>query len=553
MTLHPRDPMALPADIAAVGAMVLAPTNPYRCIGDQLADLLTDIDFAPLYTNHGRAAISPALLALVTIFQFLEDVPDRQAAELVRVRLDWKYALHLPVTDRGFDFSCLCYFRRRLLAHTAERGLFDLVLERIRRLGMLKPRGKQRTDSLGVLGAVRELSRLELVSETLRLALRAVEQAAPLWTQRQVPASFRAQYLHRATDYRLSRAQRQTALVAVGQDGAWLRARLADAPAAVGALEAVATLATVWAQRYEEQGGDVRVREQTVDATALIVTPHDPGVRAGEKRGHRWRGEKAQVTETAEADQPNFITDMTTANASGVDSGALPMIRTRLRTAGLLPAEQYVDAGYVTGQQLADSAAEGIALLGPALPDTSPNSFKIADFVVDAERHQATCPAGQTSVKWRHKTERDGSAAVQIQFAAATCTACPLQPQCTSGHSGRSLHINEHYAWVAARRAAAQTERFRHKLWARSAIEATLSELVRAHGLRRHRYRGEQKRQAENLWKAAACNLKRLLRVLAVDPTPGPPAAAVGLSLPHRVSGRAHALVGPRLGLATTP
>src|ERR1700680_1624206 len=121
MTLHPRDPFALPSDIAAVGAAVRAPTNAYRSIGDQLADLLTDLDFAPLYTNHGRAAISPALLALVTVFQFFEDVPDRQAAELVRVRLDWKYALHLPVTDLGFDFSCLCYFRRRLLAHAQEQ------------------------------------------------------------------------------------------------------------------------------------------------------------------------------------------------------------------------------------------------------------------------------------------------------------------------------------------------------------------------------------------------------------------------------------------------
>jgi transposase len=516
----------MPDDIAAVGAAILAPTNPYRLLGEQLVDVFVDVDFAPLYTNHGRAAVSPALLALVTIFQFLEHAPDRQAADAVRVRLDWKYALHLPVTDLGFDFSCLCYFRRRLLAHAQERRLFDTVLERIRGLGLIKARGKQRTDSIAVLGAVRDLSRLELVWETLRLALGALERAEPLWTQRQVPASFREQYVRRAMDYRLSEAERQTALREVGDDGAWLLERLGEAPAAAGMLEAVQILQAVWTQQYEQQADGVRAREKIVDCPERIVTPHDAGVRLGEKRGKAWIGEKTHVTETAEPDRPNFIIDVTDANASSVDSAALPTIRTQARGRGLLPSEQYVDAGYVTGRQLAESAAEGIALLGPALPDTSLNGFKIADFVLDEEAHQATCPAGQTSVKWRHKTERDGSSAVQIQFAAATCAACPLRGQCTTGTSGRSLHINEHYGLVAARRAEAQTQTFRHKLWARSAIEATLSELVRAHGLRRHRYRGDAKRHAENLSKAAACNLKRLLRVLAAWPTPRPPAVA---------------------------
>ena len=223
----------------------------------------------------------------------------------------------------------------------------------------------------------------------------------------------------------------------------------------------------------------------------------------------------------------------------------MPTIRTRLRTAGLLPGDQYVDAGYVTGRQLAESAAEGIALLGPALPDTSLNGFKIADFVLDREQQRATCPAGATSVKWRYRTERDGSSAVQIQFAAATCAVCPLRGHCTTGTSGRSLHINEHHALVAARRAEAQTETFRHKLWARSAIEATLSELVRAHGLRRHRYRGDAKRQAENLSKAAACNLKRLIRVLVAWPTPRPPAIAGRHRIPVGLPLFARTVYGP--------
>jgi transposase len=515
VTLHRRDLAAIPADTAGVGQKLLPPTNPYRVIGDHLADLLDDAQFAALYDTTGRAALSPALLALVTLFQFMENIPDREAAEQVVVRLDWKYALHLPLDDAGFDFSCLCYFRRRLLEHAQERLVFEQILGKIQALGFVKKRGKQRTDSLAVLGAVRQLSALETVTETLRLAVRALVQVAPEWVTREVPASFVAQYAHSRSDYRLSADERTAALQQVGQDGVWLLERLAaTAPAALRDLEALHVLRTVWDQRYERVEGRTRVRAQMVDCTELIVTPHDPGVRAGEKRGQKWRGDKVHVTETAEADRPNFLTDVTTAPAPSGDGEALPQIRQHLAQREALPAEQYVDAGYISGPHLAQSQDAGIELVGPPLPDTSPQQFKIADFALDRDTRRAICPQGHASVKWSERTERDGSRAVNIQFAAATCAACPLRAQCTSGQSGRSLHLSAHYELLAARRAEAQTEAFRERMRARPAIEATLSELVRGHGLRRHRYRGEAKRHFENLLTGAACNLKRLVRAL---------------------------------------
>jgi transposase len=516
MTLHPRDLSAMPADIATLGQKLLAPTNPYRVLGEQLADILQDAQFAELYQERGRAAISPGLLALVTLFQFLEDLPDRAAAEAVVVRLDWKYALHLPLEDAGFDFTCLCYFRRRLLAHGQERLVFEEILRKIEALGLVKKRGKQRTDSLAVLGAVRALSVLELVSDTHRLAVRALGQAAPEWVAQERPARFVTEYAARRSDYRLSPAERQAALGQVGRDGVWLQERLAaTAPAAVQALAAVVVLRTVWTQRYEWGDGEVHVREQTADYTDLVLTPHDPGVRLGEKRGKVWIGEKAHVSETATPGGPNFITDVTTAAAPSGDSAALPAIRAELAQRDLRPAEQVVDAGYVSGPQLAQSAAAGIDLVGPPLPDTSPQAFKIADFALDRAAQQARCPQGQLSVKWSARTEPDGSRAVNIQFAAAVCAVCPVRAQCTTGHSGRSLHLSEYYELVAARRVEAQTAAYRERRRARPAIEGTLSELVRAHGFRRHRYRGAAKRVFENLLKGAACNLKRLSRVLA--------------------------------------
>nr|WP_290665480.1 transposase [Ardenticatena sp.] len=142
----------------------------------------------------GRPAISPVVLALVTVFQYLEDLPDREAAQCVRVRIDWKYALHLPLEDSGFHYSTLCSFRRRLEAHGQERLFFEKVLELLQAQGVVKKRGRQRTDSTHVLGVVKELSRLELIWESLRVVLRAIAQVAPEWYAEHLPAALRTEY-----------------------------------------------------------------------------------------------------------------------------------------------------------------------------------------------------------------------------------------------------------------------------------------------------------------------------------------------------------------------
>src|SRR4051794_4338536 len=110
--------------------------------------------------------------------QFREGLSDRHAAEAVRARIDWKYLLGLELSDPGFDFSVLCEFRDRLLAGGAQERLLERVLEVARELGVLKARGRQRTDSTHVLAAVRTLNRLELVAETLRAALNATAAVA---------------------------------------------------------------------------------------------------------------------------------------------------------------------------------------------------------------------------------------------------------------------------------------------------------------------------------------------------------------------------------------
>jgi transposase len=138
--------------------------------------------------------LPPWRLALVTIMQFRENLADRQAAEAVRARIDWKYLLGLELTDSGFDFSVLSEFRDRLRTGSAEELLLDKLLERCRALGLLKARGQQRTDSTYVLAAIRVMNRLELVAETLRAALNEPATVAPAWLQGLAPLAWYERY-----------------------------------------------------------------------------------------------------------------------------------------------------------------------------------------------------------------------------------------------------------------------------------------------------------------------------------------------------------------------
>jgi transposase len=162
--------------------------NPYLRLRDELGPVFPDAGFADLYPRRGQPALPPWKLALVTVMQFAGDLSDRQAADAVHGRIDWKYALGLELDDPGFNFSVLSEFRGRLTAGGAERLLLDQMLEVCKARGLFKARARQHTDSTHVLAATRDLNRLELVGETLRAALNTLAAVAPGWLRRQAPS-----------------------------------------------------------------------------------------------------------------------------------------------------------------------------------------------------------------------------------------------------------------------------------------------------------------------------------------------------------------------------
>lgn len=521
MSLHPTDRNTIPPDTAELGRKLLDAKDPYRLIGDQLSDLVRDQDFAELYSALGGAALSPVILALVTVFQLMEKLPDRSAASAARLRIDWKYALHVPLDWLGFHFTNLNHFRQRLLEHEAEYLVFDKLLQQLVALGFVRQRGKQRTDSMSVLGLLAKLSRVELVWETLRVVLKAIPSAAPTWLEQNVPEAFLARYLVERHDYNLTDLQLAEALRQTGADGVWLIAQLTRAPHAVQDLPEVQTLRTLWEQQFESaDDGTYHGPRTQLEGHGLLQSPHEPDARYREKRGKGWQGYVAQVTETAEAKgEPNFITDVALTDAQVSDVNALPAVQARLAERDLTPSEQYVDQAYVSGTRLAESAAHGIQLMGPIAADAGhPGLFTLSDFTIDLPAQQAHCPGGQTTTAWTTRTRADGSQAYTAHFGLG-CADCPLRAQCTTATTGRTITLHEHHAQVVRRRAEMQTPEFWQAMQRRPPIEGTISQLARQ-GVRHARYRGLRRVNLQLIFTAVGINLRRLLRVWATNLIP---------------------------------
>ena len=176
--LQAQTEYCVPAETARVAKAIFPGGNIYLTLADILGAFLTEWDFANLFPQRGQPAESPFRLALATILQYVEGLTDRETANAVRSRIDWKYLLCLELTDSGFDHTVLSEFRTRLIDGQAESLIFEKLLGLCRDKGWLRARTSQRSDSTHVLAAIRGITRLECVGETLRAALNALAVVA---------------------------------------------------------------------------------------------------------------------------------------------------------------------------------------------------------------------------------------------------------------------------------------------------------------------------------------------------------------------------------------
>jgi transposase len=517
LKIHPPWPM--PEETKRIGRKLLKENDPYRLIGDQLFEQLHEEEYADLYSAEGKPGISPVILAFVSVFQFMEKLVDRQAAQALRMRLDWKYALHLPLEYEGFDFSVLSEFRDRLIEGQAEGRVFEKLVEQIWKLGLLKEHGKQRTDSLAMLTKVRRLCRVETVVETLRLAIVAIVDTDREWSEEIIPPSWEEKYGERFVRQRYSEKEWKEYEEKIGEEGQWLLKRLekGSAPAELQNLPEVQVLKTVWAQQFREQAGKMAYTDlKKYDGHTQIQSPHDPEARYSRKRHFEWVGDKVQVTETDDEGYPHIITDLVATSSNHTDYEELPAIQGRLEQRACKPAEHYVDAGYMSGPNLEHSQKNHIDLIGPLPTVVTPQDLLAegitqSHFQIDAKNKAVTCPKGYVAT---NPVPVNNS--LSFRFSTATCAVCELRSRCCTGKAGRTIGISAYYELTEATRERQKTEAFKKDYHQhRSGVEGSLSALVRGHGLRVGRYIGQKKRNLQAIFTGCAANLKRTARWLA--------------------------------------
>jgi transposase len=538
MSLQPEAIGPVPAETARVARAAFPDGTTAMRVRDELGTIYRDEAFASLFPARGRPAEAPWRLALVSVLQFAEGLPDRKAADAVRGRIDWKYALGLELADPGFDASVLSEFRARLVGGSAERLLLDALLACCRGRGWLKARGRQRTDSTHVLAAIRALNRIELVTETMRHALDSLAVAAPAWLAARAAPEWPERYVRRAEDDRLpaGKEAREALALAIGADGRALLAAIGapDGPSWLREVPAVETLRRVWVQQFYVEGERLHWRTDAQGlppASLFISSPYDPDAHLARKRTTQWVGYKVHLTETCEPETPDLITHVETTPAPIADGALTAAIHAALEGKQLLPAQHLVDTGYLDAELLATIPRDyGVDLVGPTRPDVkwqarARQGFAAADFTIDWERQRATCPAGRTSSSWTPAVDNRKNAVIKLKFSETDCAACPSRARCISPQAKRkfprrSLTIRPE-AQYRALRAARQRERspaFARLYAQRAGIEGTISQGVRVCRLRRTRYIGLAKTHLGHILTAAAVNLLRIGAWLAGVP-----------------------------------
>ena len=533
MSLRARSYQRIPTRTVVTAWAACPKGTPAMLMRDRLDVVFEDEEFADLYPKDGRPGLSPGQLALVSVLQFAENLSDRAAANAVRTRIDWKYALGLELDDPGFDHSVLCEFRARLADGDAADRLLQVMLHRLTEAGLLKCGGRQRTDATHVLAAVRTLSRLELVGESLRAALEQLAQTASDWLVPLVEPEWDKRYGRKVEIGKVPGGKAgATALAeAFGRDGQKILAAAwaADAPPRLRLLAQVEILRQVWVHHYYwDPRGRLRWRDGHAlpPASLRFDSPYDTDAHYCVKRDTAWSGYRTHFTETCTSDLPEVVVHVATTIAPVQDGELTDQIHDDLAAINLTPAEHAVDAAYISPARIERAQrVHGITLLGPIVPDHSHQAksgagFDKAAFAIDWDHRQATCPQGNLSREWR-PLRISGHDYIQVKFDKATCLACPVRPQCTDAVSGpRSLALlptRELHEIQQRNRLDQHTQDWQRRYAIRAGIEATLSQNVRTCGLRRTRYRGLPKTHVQHVLTGLACNVTRIADWIA-DP-----------------------------------
>lgn len=401
--------------------------------------------------------------------------------------------------------------------------LLDRLLERLKEKGLVKARGKTRTDSTHILMNARTLSRLELVAESFRAALDEIAVADPAWLRSVAQPEWFERYAKRIEDYRFPKGKdaRRKLILEVAKDGYFLLDALeTKADQNLSQLEQVAIFRQVWEHHFVKEGDTPKLKEGS-ERTPLkerFNSPYDPEAKHGNKGSKQWEGYKLHITEQCDDDLPHLITHVITTTADVMDMPITLDVHKALKDKALLPAEHLVDSGYVKASHILASQEDGIELIGPMRAPANwqartEGAFTKDQFSIDWDEQTMTCPNGKKNSVWQEAEDAHGNPVIRIKFRHKDCIRCPERSRCMrSKQGGRAtiLKPREEHEALAKLRIQQKTEDWQERYNKRAGIEGSFSQGIRAHKLRRSRYRGLSKTSLQHSATACAMNFQRL-------------------------------------------
>jgi transposase len=375
MSLPDFKPQTRLFGIYGAAGLELEPADRYRLFAEKIYPLLVGArgEVEKCYCqDNGRPSVEPVLLLGVTLWQFVEKVPDREAVERLRYHLGWKYALNHEVNEGVFDPTVLVRFRAKLLEHEQGRLLFERILGGLQDAGLIPRRYKQRLDSTHVLGMIAKMSRLECVRESIRLALKELDG---MWGESQRPEFWGIlweRYVESKLDYRTPEVELKNKMQQAGEDIRRLRNWVGDQKEKGEILPEAAQmklLDRVFQEQYAVRDTEAIevLREQPVGA---VRNPHDPDVewaaKGQGKSRKEFEGYKVQVAETVsegpvEKGEParNFLTAVMIQRATESDEAGREQVLEEQAEMGLAkPEVEYVDGAYISAQEIVQAEEE---------------------------------------------------------------------------------------------------------------------------------------------------------------------------------------------------
>jgi hypothetical protein len=495
---------------------------------ERVLPLIDEEKFRHLYCeSDGRPNASIRTMVSLLIFMGLEKYTWRGTEFQFTRRLDWLIATNTPFGQAQIDHTTLFKFYQRLEDDDTARELFvELTEAFIQACGTsLK---KQRTDSFYIHGWLRILSRYGLFKETIRKLLQALRKQQPD-VYLNIKEQLSQHYLEKEfdlTEKDKELAHRKIALMA--QDLYKLKTAF-EHHDQIKYYETFKTLVKILEQQCEiketkQKDPEIIIKEKPDGDT--ICTPHNTEARYVRKGKQRMTGDKNFVTETCDPNnKTQFITDIELTESTEADSNEQPNIQQRLIENEFKPDQHYEDAGFVNGHTILDSHKNGIKLEGPtagrsqsfeAYQDEQ-RPFDAGDFntTLDEQTGQLTvneCPNHQQAKDQQRSEKTDKTIA---HFDPDVCRTCPDAQRCPVkiGKRVATYNVDEaEYVGAVRHHQYMSNGDYRKECAIRAGAEATVSELIRAHGLRKSRHRKQSRTKLQLIFGALACNVKRFIR-----------------------------------------